>query len=526
MATKPKSPLTGPTPVAKERIAEVKQAAKQAPADDAPPTMTHQGPGSGKAGAVDPSAASAILTKQQGSATATTAASPAPDLRARVAEAEVKLTPGTEQAPGTAATIPTPGRQANDSGIKTGADPGSGSQSQGESSATSQLDAAVEDAVGKLAASRANIKGPMDVFEAAASTTTAPGGAAAGASSPAPAVDDLFGNSGDGGEQHTAEVVGQLTSGGGSLFGGRLAFAQQELAIGAGLIGDQRTRESSPNVAHGSNPLSDAVNSVTPEDRARAAEAAGVTPDSGSPSVPGGFKFQKAGYGFGSAAEAEAASEKGWMDRAVDFIKEASAPTNVNQARQLHEVEDGIGTTTDSQTVAEGHEEQGIKNLETAVGKVMGSAAGGDKGGGVQDPGSPDGEGGRPTQAEMAFRQALHEALGIRRVVGGDVDPADESAPGGMSGPVADLPNNSESLIGNPGTPDGQRGTGSAHPSPGGTDIDPLEGSAFSGAALGGNPEDLDFGNGSLGIDTARRSSSTDDDDEEEEDDEEDKDEA
>jgi hypothetical protein len=55
-------------------------------------------------------------------------------------------------------------------------------------------------------------------------------------------------------------------------------------------------------------------------------------------------------------------------------------------------------------------------------------------------------------------------------------------------------------------------------PPPTGTDVDPVEGSAYSGPALGGNPEDVSFGSSTLPLESSRRSSSGDDDDEDDED--------
>lgn len=78
-----------------------------------------------------------------------------------------------------------------------------------------------------------------------------------------------------------------------------------------------------------------------------------------------------------------------------------------------------------------------------------------------------------------------------------------------------DAANNNESLIGQPAGPGSEVG-GSGHTGqlPGGTDIDPLEGSAFTGPSRGGNPEDLQFGSTTLGLDAARRATSDEDEDE------------
>ena len=74
--------------------------------------------------------------------------------------------------------------------------------------------------------------------------------------------------------------------------------------------------------------------------------------------------------------------------------------------------------------------------------------------------------------------------------------------------------NDNDSLIGQPNE---NRVIGSGHsgPLPSGGDIDPLEGSAFTGPSRGGNPEDLDFGSEVLGLDAARRSTAKDEEEEE-----------
>ena len=58
-------------PKVDDRAAALKEAAAKAPADDAP-AYTHQGPGTGKAGAVDPAASAAILNAGKAAASVET----------------------------------------------------------------------------------------------------------------------------------------------------------------------------------------------------------------------------------------------------------------------------------------------------------------------------------------------------------------------------------------------------------------------------------------------------------------------
>jgi hypothetical protein len=98
--------------------------------------------------------------------------------------------------------------------------------------------------------------------------------------------------------------------------------------------------------------------------------------------------------------------------------------------------------------------------------------------------------------------------LGADRGGSGDIDPADTGGvvTGGSKFP--DAPNNNTDLIGRPAGPGETGHTGTLHTGTGGTDVDPVEGSAYSGPALGGNPEDLQFGSATLRLDSARRSAS------------------
>lgn len=141
----------------------------------------------------------------------------------------------------------------------------------------------------------------------------------------------------------------------------------------------------------------------------------------------------------------------------------------------------------------------------------------------LEDPGDPNNpDGGKPTLAQIAFRQSLRDSLGGARTGSGDVDPADSSGTPAGVGVFAGASNDNLGLVGQPNEVRTASGT-MRRPSTG-TDVDPVEGSAFSGPALGGNPEDVSFGTETLPLESLPRSSNTgsdDDDDSSEKDDDE-----
>lgn len=496
MATRFRAPVRKPAPKKAEAAAEAKQAAKESPRIEAEPLVTHQGPGTGKAGSVDPAESAAILSRSQ-PATVVSEAKPAAiqsateNLRARIVEDEFKLKTPVSEVGAVTAEPKTPGQQTNDSGIKTGPSVSEGGASGGRAapgsdSQAAQLDASVDDALSRLAESRPGFGGPLDVFEAAAGSAS---GSAAGGQFGS-SRDDLVRDSGrtaDGGAEHAAGAVGQITSGDGPLLGGRLAGVNADLEIAGGLIGDQQTAASSPNAADG---VLDQFRTVA--------------------TFPLGGPF---------------------VDKAVDVAAELSS--DVEAAFIAAEATNpGQRTALQEALAAFRGAGGGAVGAESAVNAFLGVvppipplspeqvAAGQQSSGeepGVKDPGDPDG--GLPTEAQIAFRQALRESLAARPTTGGDIDPAEDSSASGVSGAVVERVNNNESLIGQPddGAPTG--GAGRAGSSPGGTDVDPLEGSAFSGPALGGNPEDVGFGSAVLGLGAVRRTQAVDQADEDEEDD-------
>jgi len=471
-----------------DRVAELKEAAAKAPADDAP-AYTHQGPGTGKAAAADPAASAAILNAGKAAAPVETKSAAldtaASQLRDRAIEDKLDRAPDAGGSPGGKLDGPTlPGQQAADSGT---ASSGGGPEVTGglkgpapafsDGTNAAALDAAVAAAAGKLAESRPDLRGGLDVFDSVAGGAATPAGSSGGnfdAANPG-----RPGTGSDGGAEHAADAVGQVTSGGQSLFGDRLSGVSADIAIAEGLIGDQNTAASSPGVAYGPvGAIVDFVGEVyaTYEEEVIEAEATpGPLTDS-----------QKALLGWHNSSSIR----DGLENAALMYFGETPPLPPVEPL------------------------DPGAVNTEA-------DGEGESAGGGVENPGDPLGEGGKPTPAEMAFRQALRDALGVYQGGSGDIDPAEtDSMPVGL-GAFAGAANDNLGLIGRPAGPVSEAG-GSMRPPPTGTDVDPVEGSAYSGPALGGNPEDVSFGSSTLPLESSRRSSSSSEDDDDDDDDDDD----
>ncbi len=540
---------------------EVKEAGKRALAEDREPNMTHQGPGTGKAGAADPKASAAILNSGKTSTATAETKTPAASsktsevesagetIRDRLVEERLKAGASGDESTGKLTTPRLPGEQSADSGTAgSGTGPGDGkgatsggggtrsgsgsgtvaSESGGSGSATSEggsdpfgfntardrLDAATAQALSQLDAARPDLKGGLDVL--GSTPAASEGGAGSGHEDQlaAAAAGSKFGTAreaDDPGAEHAAEVAGQVTGGrgsAGSMFGERLADAKADLALSEALLGDASTKSSSPSVAAGENPyvrraLELAEKAADGDDDAyRKLEKLADNmhkESSGSAGVSSGV-----GYGVGTNAEGEVVAPPGAesFGEKHPFLK-AVAETFMGTRDQAG------NKTLKGEALDEALQEQ-------------------DSAPNPGDPGSPDGpEGGKPTPAEMAFRQSLREALGIHDTGSGDIDPADRdatNAPSGL-GPFAGAANNNQGLIGQPAGPESGVG-GTMHAPVTGTDVDPVEGSAYTGPALGGNPEDVSFGSSTLPLDTLPKSSSSDDDSDSSEDDEEEDDDA
>lgn len=486
-------------PKVDDRAAALKEAAAKAPVDDAP-TYTHQGPGTGKAGAVDPAASAAILNAGKAAAPVETKSAAldtaASQLRDRAIEDKLDRAPDAGGSPGGKLDGPTlPGQQAADGGT---ASSGGGPEVTGglkgpapafsDGTNVAALDAAVAAAAGKLAESRPDLRGGLDVFDSAPGGATTPAGTSAGAIDVA--NPGRPGTGSDGGAEHAADAVGQVTSGGQSLFGDRLSGVSAEIAIAEGLIGDQNTAASSPGIAYGGNAITERAMQLAEkaadgdEDAYRKLEVLAEEMHKGS---KGTAVTTGTGYGVATNADGEVVAPGGSKatEDASPFMKALAEIFMGNR--------DVAGNLTNRGEALEDSEN------------------------GVENPGDPLGEGGKPTPAEMAFRQALRDALGAHRGGSGDIDPAEtDSMPVGL-GAFAGAANDNLGLIGRPAGPVSEAG-GSMRPPPTGTDVDPVEGSAYSGPALGGNPEDVSFGSSTLPLESSRRSSSGDDDDEDDED--------
>ncbi len=562
---------------------EVKEAGKRALAEDREPNMTHQGPGTGKAGAADPKASAAILNSGKTSTATAETKTPAASsktsevesagetIRDRLVEERLKAGASGDESTGKLTTPRLPGEQSADSGTAgSGTGPGDGkgatsggggtrsgsgsgtvaSESGGSGSATSEggsdpfgfntaqdrLDAATAQALSQLDAARPDLKGGLDVL--GSTPAASEGGAGPGHEDQlaAAAAGSKFGTAreaDDPGAEHAAEVAGQVTGGRGStgsMFGERLADAKADLALSEALLGDASTKSSSPSVADGT--VDNVVGAATgfagvagyvsggaaAAEAALAAGAVTATPVVAGVVAVGGGSYlatrkldEATGAGDAVVDAVVAANES----RHVDAMKAALAERNRVASQAEREAAQNAGQSTEPDP-----------NGQSTEPDPNGQST--EPGGGVGDPGSPDGpEGGKPTPAEMAFRQSLREALGIHDTGSGDIDPADRdatNAPSGL-GPFAGASNNNQGLIGQPAGPEAGVG-GTMHAPVTGTDVDPVEGSAYTGPALGGNPEDVSFGSSTLPLDTLPKSSSSDDDSDSSEDDEEEDDDA
>ncbi len=237
-----------------------------------------------------------------------------------------------------------------------------------------------------------------------------------------------------------------------------------------GVLNEAASHSTSPlNVA---DALTDAQNSVTPADLAKAAAKAGVTPP-GTNEFTGAEGEKEEGGDDGPGEPDNSAppaattpppkEDKGFIDHLKDVFTHAAE----KQADDLGKIDGGgsVGTTT----VFQAQEQQGIKNLETAAGKTLGGFAhGGDgkDGGGAKDSLPPDsGLDAPPTAAQIAFAKALNDIThtGPAFHNPGNVDPGPEGDTSGTStGPVSSgvLAANTgvageHRLLGDPGTVNG-----------------------------------------------------------------------
>ncbi|KAA0241104.1 hypothetical protein EDM76_00640, partial [bacterium] len=314
MAVKRIPQLSKVSPKPVRDTSKLKAAAKKAAEDDDTPNITHQVPGTGKAGAVDPKASAAILNS--GKSTSTTTAetktpvssaktseveSASETIRNRLVEEKLKGGASGDENTGTLTTPRMPGEQSNDSGTagsgtgsgsagaSSGASTGSGAgsgkagseASGGSGGATSEggkdqfglgaaaakLDAATEAALSQLDAARPDLKGGLDVFGARTGAATSSGSSTGHEGQLAAAAEASKFNdpreSDDPGAEHAADAVGQVTSGRGavgSMFGERLDDAKSELGLMEGLLGDATSKASSPSVAK--NPAVDTLDNV------------------------------------------------------------------------------------------------------------------------------------------------------------------------------------------------------------------------------------------------------------------------
>lgn len=485
-----------------DRAAQLKEAANKA-AEQPEPAVTHQGPGTGKAGAADPAASAAILNAGKAASPVVEtkgAAVQAAAEQARDRAADGALEAGAkagDSAAGKLSDPKLPGEQAADGGTASG---GGGSEAGGglkgptpafsDGANLAALDAAVAAAAGKLAESRPDLRGGLDVFDSVAGGATASAGSSGGNLDVA--NPGRPGTGSDGSAEHAADAVGQVTSGGQSLFGDRLAGVSGEMAIAQGLINSQDTAASSPGVAAGGNVITQRAMELAEkaadgdEDAYRKLEVLADEMHKGGKAtgVTSGV-----GYGVGTNADGEVVAPAGSKPA------EEAGPFWRAVAKMFTGERDIAGNLTTKG--------QALKDAENSI----------------ENPGDPNNpDGGMATPEQMAFRQALRDALGVYQGGSGDIDPAEtDSMPGGL-GAFAGAANDNLGLIGQPAGPGGGP-SGTPHAPVTGTDVDPVEGSAYSGPALGGNPEDVNFGSSTLPLDSARHSSSDDDDDDDDDDD-------
>jgi hypothetical protein len=338
-------------------------------------------------------------------------------------------------------------------------------------------------------------------------------------------IDDVRGGA-DKGQEAANQAVSDLMSEDPLLGRSPGGSAMTEVEIGMGLIGDQDTAASSPlNVAFDSapwNPIATLVNvaadinqdiqtqkifeeGVEAQRAAKGGNKGGETTGAGTAPVQVVFDDAEGVKGQGNVSEAELRASHPTLAKVADFM---IAPT-VN------------GTPSPRAEALT----QAIEELDKlGAGSDSSGSSGSATGGGASQPVDPDEPGGPPTAAQMAFRQSLLQQSG-RTFGPGNVDPADDSQPidGGSAVGMPVQPSMG-SLVGQPGSDRGFLGgaTGGSFgrgPLPSGTDIDPLDGHAFTGGALGGNPEDVDFGGNTIPGGFLGSSSSTDSDEEDDSDD-------
>ncbi|MCZ2110825.1 MAG: hypothetical protein LC118_14875, partial [Dehalococcoidia bacterium] len=433
-------------------------------------------------------------------------------LRARVAEENLRLGVSDNGDSGDLPGLRTPGSQSSDSGTA-GAGPGGVASSSGtgggagssdsasSGTATSEggrdpfggnltgrLDADMANALSQLDASRPDLRGGLDVFQPApGSTATTP---ASGGQEPFDTGSTRPNSGSDPGAEHAADVAGQVTGGlgsTGSMLGDRHADAMNELGIMGGLIGDAAAKESSPSVASTSDPDSKSLwgeaLSKWWDDQTAVFRALGNNLANGF-NAPGDI-YVEAQEMIIEAQATPAGLRTGFQNFIVDTFGSGDEP----------EPDDGLPPIPplDPETVKNAPPEE--PDAADAAGSV----------------GRPDPEGGKPTPAQIAFRQSLRDALGGAQTGSGDIDPADNGGvlPGGSH--FAGTANDNLGLVGQPAGPATGTG-GTMHAPTTGTDIDPLEGSAYSGPALGGDPLDLEFGSTTLGLDFAPSFSNDNDD--------------
>jgi len=312
-----------------------------------------------------------------------------------------------------------------------------------------------------------------------------------------------------------------------SMLAARLASrgsAGEEYGFIAGRVADMSAVVTSPSVADGG--LANAIEQAkTPEAQAAAANKAGVTPPLGNTAGGGAGESEPADDSEGSG-ETDTTG-MGFVDKAANFVKSLGLPTNVSQAQQLQQVDDGIGVVGRATIGQQASEKSlGIKNLESAVHQTLGSAGGKN---GVKDPGAdPESLGGRPTENEMAYRQYLREKLNYNPLGPGEghTDPVEEGPTSvDTSGPAPNFRQTGLGLFGQPGeataagsatgSVEGARMPGNM----GNIDYGPDHFGQWTDNPRTEEPENaLDgFGGSGLSISDARRN---DDDDSEEEDDE------
>lgn len=311
------------------------------------------------------------------------------------------------------------------------------------------------------------------------------------------------------------------------------------IAATMGLVDEQANdRATNPySVAQGTNTLGNATTAaagMSEKEKAEFAKSMGVTPAS-DPEKPG--KTYNALRDAKKVGDGEHPSEKGIIDTVADALKSLAGPPP-DGGRTQEELK-GTDAAGDPGTVPLGEAEakQGVPGLEAAAAQSLGGL-GGNKGGGAKLV-NPDDDRSPPTEAEIAFSQALKDSLGIRHIPG-DIDPGDGDGTTGGA-PVSDEEaqaivgtKTKESLVGNPGSPEAgarakaPKATGDERPGLGsgsdqGGDIDFEDGSGFTGGVRTTGPQDVDFGVGSkplIGLGKGDEEEEEDDDSDDADDDE------